>query len=573
MDILIRNGYVYDPLNGIDGEVMDIGVKGGRVVEPSQIDIKAAKVIDAKNMVVMPGGIDIHSHIAGPKVSTGRLIKPEDHYLTNIPSAPPYRRAQTGRAVPNVFKIGYKYAEMGYTTVAEAASPPLKARHTHEELDAIPIIDKMTYILVDSNWIALDLVEKGDLETLAAYYAWLLESTKGYALKLVDPGSDVAWLYGKMGLDIDDYIPGYSITPGDLIETVGKISEYLNLPHQIHVHCNRLGYPGNYVTTLETMKLAEKYTIGEEPGLHITHVQFTGYKGDNWSDLRSGGEDIAKTMDRNRYVTLDLGQVIPGFNALTMTADAPFEFVLYHLTKGKWSFADVEAETASGIVPYEYKKKNYVNTIQWLIGLEVLLLTKDIWRIYVSTDHPNAGPFTAYPKVFSWLMSAKAREEVINEMNRRAIARSALPSVDRELTLYDIAVLTRASPAKTLGLDDFKGHLGIGAQADIAIYDIDPSRVDLSRDHDLIAQRLRRAKYTIKDGEIVVKDGDVVASTYGYTYYAKAEISEDILEGVREMVKEKFKDYYSVTYRNFIVHDNEIRNPRAVRVKPSIGGV
>jgi formylmethanofuran dehydrogenase subunit A len=431
----------------------------------------------------------------------------------------------------------------------------------------------MTYILVDSNWIALDLVERGDLEALAAYYAWLLESTKGYALKLVDPGSDVAWLYGKMGLDLDDYIPGYSITPRDLIETVGKISEYLNLPHQIHVHCNRLGYPGNYVTTLETMKLAEKYTVGEEPGLHITHVQFTGYKGDNWSDLRSGGEDIAKTMNRNRCVTLDLGQVIPGFKALTMTADAPFEFVLYHLTKGKWSFADVEAETASGIVPYEYKKKNYVNTIQWLIGLEVLLLTKDIWRIYVSTDHPNAGPFTAYPKVFSWLMSARAREEVINEMNRRAIARSALPSVDRELTLYDIAVLTRASPAKTLGLDDFKGHLGIGAQADIAIYDIDPSRVDLSRDHDLVAERLRRAKYTIKDGEIVVKDGDVVASTYGYTYYAKAEISEDILEGVREMVKEKFKEYYSVTYRNFIVHENEIRNPRAVTVKPSIGGV
>jgi formylmethanofuran dehydrogenase subunit A len=572
MDLLIKNGYVYDPLNNINGDVMDIGVRQGKIVDPSEIDQRKARVIDAKNMVVMPGGIDIHSHIAGPKVSTGRLIKPEDHYLSNIPGKLPYRRAQTGVAVPNVFKIGYCYAEMGYTTVAEAASPPLKARHTHEEMDAIPIIDKMTYILVDSNWIGLDYAEKGDVEVLAAYYAWILDSTKGYALKLVDPGSDVAWLYGKMCLDIDDYIPGYSLRPRDLIEMVGKASEYLNLPHQIHVHCNRLGYPGNYITTLETMKLAQKFAVGDEPSLHITHVQFTGYKGDNWSDLRSGGEDIAKSLNRNRYVTLDLGQVVPGFKALTMTADAPFEFVLYHLTRGKWSFADVEAETASGIVPYEYKKKNYVNTIQWVIGLEVLLLTEDLWRVYVTTDHPNAGPFTAYPKVFSWLLSNKAREEIIQEMNRRAVSLSALPAIDRELSLYDIAILTRASPAKTLGLDKFKGHLGIGAQADIAIYDLNPGEIDLSKEYKLIAEKLRRAKYTIKDGKIVVKDGEVIATTYGYTYYSKAEIAEDLMKKVVEGVKDKFKTYYSVTYDNFIIRENELRNPKAIRVKPIVGG-
>ena len=96
MEILIKNGYVIDPLNNIKGEVMDIAVKGSKIVDPSEIDPKTAKVIDAKGMTVMAGGIDVHSHIAGPKVATGRLIVPEDHYMTNIPSKLPYKRAQTG---------------------------------------------------------------------------------------------------------------------------------------------------------------------------------------------------------------------------------------------------------------------------------------------------------------------------------------------------------------------------------------------------------------------------------------------------------------------------------------------
>ncbi|MEM4055233.1 MAG: amidohydrolase family protein, partial [Desulfurococcaceae archaeon] len=72
--IIIRNGLVYDPLNGVNGEEMDIGVKDGRIVDPSEINVAEAIIIDAKGKVVMPGGIDIHSHIAGPKVNVGRLI-------------------------------------------------------------------------------------------------------------------------------------------------------------------------------------------------------------------------------------------------------------------------------------------------------------------------------------------------------------------------------------------------------------------------------------------------------------------------------------------------------------------
>jgi len=74
-DLIIKNGLVYDPLNDIDGEKKDIYIKDGVVVNKVNGD---AKIIDVKGMIIMPGGVDIHSHIAGAKVNTGRSFRPED---------------------------------------------------------------------------------------------------------------------------------------------------------------------------------------------------------------------------------------------------------------------------------------------------------------------------------------------------------------------------------------------------------------------------------------------------------------------------------------------------------------
>jgi formylmethanofuran dehydrogenase subunit A len=569
--ILIKNGLVYDPLNSINGEVMDLGVKDGRIVDPSEINLSEAIVVDASGKVVLPGGIDIHSHIAGPKVNVGRLIRPEDHYMTNVPHKPPFKRAETGLTVPNVFRFGYDYARMGYTLVAEPATPPLKTRHTHEELNAIPMIDKMAFVLVDSNWIVLDLIQESRRDMLTAYLAWLLYATKTYSLKIVDAGSDVAWMIKGGGLGLDDQVPGYSLTPRDIIKAIAESAQQLNLPHKVHVHCNRLGYPGNYLVTMETMNLTKDLKIiSEGSALHVTHVQFTGYKGDSWGSLESGGEDIANVLNANPYVTLDMGQVIPGRPATTMTADAPFEFVLYHLTRWKWSTTDTEVETASGIVPYKYKKKSYVNTIQWAIGLEVVLLSRDLWRVFLTTDHPNGGPFIDYPVVMSWLMSKKAREDFMAKLNRKALKRCVIPSLDRELTLYDIAIITRASPAKLLGLEKFKGHLGIGADADIAIYDIDPRTVDLSKDYERISKAFRRAYMTIKGGEIIVKGGEIVKQVYGRTLYVKPEIPKDMVLEVEGYLNSAFKKYYSISLRNFFIEERELRNPMEIPLKTSL---
>ncbi|MFA5213205.1 MAG: amidohydrolase family protein, partial [Methanoregula sp.] len=67
-EILIKNGFVIDPTRKIDGDVADVAIKDGKIVDTVS---SAAKVIDAKGKVVMAGGVDVHAHVAGPKVNVG----------------------------------------------------------------------------------------------------------------------------------------------------------------------------------------------------------------------------------------------------------------------------------------------------------------------------------------------------------------------------------------------------------------------------------------------------------------------------------------------------------------------
>ena len=90
-----------------------------------------------------------------------------------------------------------------------------------------------------------------------AYISWLLKTTKGYAIKIVNPGGSEAWGWGENCNTIHDPVPYFDITPAEIMKGLLIANEKMGLPHSIHVHTNNLGNPGNYETTLETFRLAE----------------------------------------------------------------------------------------------------------------------------------------------------------------------------------------------------------------------------------------------------------------------------------------------------------------------------
>jgi len=534
LSLVIRNGTVYDPANGIDGEVKDIHIDKGKIVEKA-----GGEEIDASGLIVFPGGVDIHTHIAGSKVNLGRLFRPEDHRKDRFVKST-VARSGVGYSVPTTFVTGYRYARMGYTTVMEAASPPLTARHTHEELNDTPILDKAAYTLMGNNHFIMKYIKAGEDEKLAKYVAWLLEAAKGYTVKIVNPGGVENWKWGKNVESIDDTVDNYDVTPREILTGLGKVNDELGLPHSIHVHANNLGAPGNFETTAETIRCVKNR-------LHMTHLQFNAYAGDDWGSFASGVPDLAKIINKRDNVTCDMGQVVFG-DTTTMTADGPWQHHLYELTGNKWFNADVEMETGAGVVPYFFHRNNPVNAVQWAIGLEIALMIKDPWKVCLSTDHPNGGPFYMYPKIIAWLMSKKARDKTAATVNKAIAKKTSLPALEREYSLYEIAMITRASTAKALGLGN-KGHLGVGADADVAIYDFD-------EDH--IQRSFTRTRYTIKDGAIVVKDGTVVSSPMGRTYWvdANGELTDE--------VKEEFPKFYTVSLDNYPVQKDYLPNEEVI---------
>ena len=79
----IVGGSVHDPANGIDGQVRDVCIQGGQIVDQLP---KGVPTLDARGMVVMPGGVDIHSHFASSSCNHARRLIPDEHASDPMPA-------------------------------------------------------------------------------------------------------------------------------------------------------------------------------------------------------------------------------------------------------------------------------------------------------------------------------------------------------------------------------------------------------------------------------------------------------------------------------------------------------
>jgi len=533
---VLSGGRVIDPANGVDDQVRDIYVQDGRIIDPPQ-DAARAHRIDIAGRVVMAGAIDMHTHIGGGKVNLARLMLPEDH-RGHARARTELTRASCGRAAPGTLQTGYRYAEMGYTACFEPAMLPVNARQAHLELGDTPIVDKGCYAMLgNDDYFLRQLAEGAEQARINDYVGWILDCTQSIAIKVVNAGGISAFKFNLRQLDVDQEHPYYRVTPRRVLQVLSRAVHDLGVPHGLHVHGSNLGVAGNVESTLATIAAAEGLPI------HLTHIQFHSYGREGDRKFSSAAARIAEAVNANPNVSCDVGQIMFG-QTVTASGDNMAQHRNADLGSPRKSVVmDIECDAGCGVVPFRYRDQSFVNALQWAIGLEIFLLVRDPWRIFLTTDHPNGAPFTSYPHLIRLLTDRSFRNDMFQKLNPEAQAASTLGSLTREYSLYEIAILTRAAPARTLGLAD-RGHLGAGAAADIVVY-----REDADRE-----RMFATPEYVFKDGELIVRDGRLVKITSGRVHAVKPGYDRSI----EAHVADYFERFQSISAASMRISADEL---------------
>jgi formylmethanofuran dehydrogenase subunit A len=526
--ILIRGGHVVDPAHGIDA-VQDLYLQDGRVVAAlPEVD----ETVDARGCVVMAGGIDMHTHIGGGKANLARMLLPEDHRggSLELPSC--------GTCTPGTLATGARYVEMGYTAAFEPAMLAANARHTHMEMGDTPVLDHGAYVMLGNDELFLEMLARGeDYQAVRDYVGWQVNAAKAMGVKVVNPAGISAFKFNQRKLDVDEAHTHWQVTPRQVVQTLARALKELGVPHPLHIHGSNLGVAGNIESTLQTIAALEGLPA------HLTHIQFHAYGKEGPKKFSSGALQLAEVVNTHANISLDVGQIIFG-QTVTASGDTMRQYAQSgYATPRKWVGADYELEAGCGVVPFKYREQSYVNALQWAIGLEIFLLVKDPWRVVLTTDHPNGGPFTSYPHLIKLLMNRSFREEQLARLHPDVAAGAALKQIARELSLTEIAIMTRAAPARLLGLRD-RGHLGVGAAADVVLY----------RREDDMERMFSTPERVYKDGQLVAKAGTLVAAPVGGTHF----VEPDYDHGIHKRLKRHFSDKGLVNFDHVAISHDEL---------------
>jgi formylmethanofuran dehydrogenase subunit A len=136
------------------------------------------------------------------------------------------------------------------------------------------------------------------------------------------------------------------------------------------------------------------------------------------------------------------------------------------------------------------------------------------------------------------------RNERLAQIHPDARAMTTLGTIDREYSLYEIAILTRAGPARTLGLAD-QGHLGPGAAADVTVYQDQTDR----------ERMFATPEYVFKNGELVARGGEIVKVTWGRCH----KVAPAFDRRIERRLEPYFERFLTMRLGNFVIAEDEMQ--------------
>jgi formylmethanofuran dehydrogenase subunit A len=538
-NIKLRNGTCVDGIS--KSSVRDLAIQGEAI---SNLDSRVSydSEYDVSNCLVVAGGIDLHTHIGGGKVNVARLLLPE--MVRQSGSADQREDSFQGAIeplsspVPGTLETGRRYLQMGYTACFEPAVLPANARHAHSEMADTPWLDTGGFLLLGNDRMLLQWIRDDAPQTwINEYVAWMIRAHQCCAIKVVNAGGIDAFKFNQRKLDVDDLHTHFQISPRRILNALSTAVDALGLAHPLHVHCSNLGVAGNIASTLATIDAVE----GRR--LHLTHAQFHCYGNSGPHGYSSAASVLADRINSNANLSIDVGQMQFG-QTVTLSGDTMHQYSNRKLARPrKGIFQDLECQAGCGVLPFKYRHDQYVHGLLWTIGLELFLRIQDPLRVFLTTDHPNGAPFTAYPHLIRLLMSHDFRMSVFDRLHAEVKATSSLPSLTREYTLDEIVTMTRLGPARALGLAN-RGHLQTGALADIAVYERE----------DNVESMFAKPKMVFRRGKLVFRDGRFIGQADKATIVTPLTLDDSVDARMRSL----WRSQYGYSPDMIRIHDDEL---------------
>ncbi|MBY8987652.1 MAG: amidohydrolase family protein [Candidatus Lokiarchaeota archaeon] len=544
--LLVKNGFVFDPFNTIEGETKDILIENGKIVDKfvSNNDVQE---IDAKGKTVVPAAVEIHAHIASQQVNWVRLLGSENQDFQNL---------WNGLTLNAIAK---NYISNGYTFILEANVFPSLTKQTIFDLKRLPVLDK-AFLLNTSNLWALELeYQKEMVEEGAVFLSNLLEKVKGFGLKAYNPFESEYWNWKVVRKSVTEKGRLFNFTPMDVYEKLLRFSEHLGLPHSIHAHIE--GYESqnskeNLFAILNKVKALglkpnpkNNFEIKRSQIFHLAHGSSYNIDGDN--------SELIKFYNENQDFDMDLGFI--AFNALNplITSDRHLINKLINSTDTyKLIRSSVESEGDSFATLRKFSIKKKEDCILWANAID-LTLNISPWQLQFSVNYPNYADIKNLPEIASWLISNKAREQFMTDMDTSFLKDNSLISNGKELTFNDFIILTRSSPAKSLGIGSIKGNLGLGADGDLNILNLNLNDTDFSRDYEKFKSALGNIEYVIKTGEVIKDHDKINLNCSGKVFWASGKPEKEDPKSILTKKEDFYQKYNSNFYDSYNITINK----------------
>ncbi|MFX0040535.1 MAG: amidohydrolase family protein [Promethearchaeota archaeon] len=542
--LIIKNGLVFDPINDVNGEIKDILIESGKIIEKFSSE-KNIREIDAKGKTVIPAAIDIHTHVASQQVNWARLLG-TNHDL--------FKEIWRGLTLKNIAR---SYISSGYTLIVEANVFPSLAKQTIFNFKQLPVLDKAMLLNVSNFWPLELEFQRGKIDDMAVFLSDLLSKTYGFGFKVYNPFENETWNFRELKDNLSQTGRLYNFSALDVYENLVKCNEALGLPHSIHAHIE--GYEtevgkNNLFTLLEKLSSLNLGTqqnsnlnTKREQLFHIAHANTYAPNGDN--------KKFTDYLNENQEYDIDLSFI--GFNKINPLITSDRRFIHSMFTEEilnnphKLISSALEFEGDSFVSIRNFNKDDYHDCVLWANAIDLALNVNNKFQISLTLNFPNYANISDIPEIATWLISKDARDNLMKDMNKDFLKNHSVVNNDKILSFSDFVCLTRASPAKSLGLGSIKGNLGVGADGDINILNIDINEIELSQDHKLLKKALSELEYVIKEGNIVKKQGNIRFDLEGPIFWSNGKINIEGREYILTKKKEFYQKYFSMFYDSY----------------------